>query len=254
MTAVASAIAPSRGVTNSVGAAPPLSWKRAALFAIGATVAFHVAYAIPVLSAAIVLFLYCVLELSGLPTARRAFYFGLATGYAVYAPHLTFFWTIFGWAAIALWTVLAFWLGLFVALARLGRLKFGRWSLLLIPFLWSGLEYFRSELYYLRFSWLSAGYAFSASPQIERPIAKPTKPSTGAAWVSQWSTFSSFAPRPSRTHTTPSRPSPERVCLASISASERSSTPSIFQTSTSTPAFWTSSIVRRISSGRSSAS
>jgi len=32
-----------------------------------------------------------------------------------------------------------------------------------LPFLWIGLEYFRSELYYLRFSWLNIGYAFSNS-------------------------------------------------------------------------------------------
>ena len=29
--------------------------------------------------------------------------------------------------------------------------------------MWTGLEYFRSELYFLRFSWLNAGYAFSNS-------------------------------------------------------------------------------------------
>src|SRR5207244_2125086 len=34
----------------------------------------------------------------------------------------------------------------------------------LIPCIWTGLEYFRGELYYLRFSWLNVGYAFSASP------------------------------------------------------------------------------------------
>jgi len=32
---------------------------------------------------------------------------------------------------------------------------------LLIPFLWTGLEYFRSELYYLKFSWLNGGFAFA---------------------------------------------------------------------------------------------
>ena len=53
----------------------------------------------------------------------------------------------------------------------------------------------------------------SASHQIERPIAKPMKPSTGAACCSQWSTFSSEAPRPSSTDVTPSRPSPVRVWL-----------------------------------------
>jgi apolipoprotein N-acyltransferase len=31
----------------------------------------------------------------------------------------------------------------------------------LVPFLWTGLEYFRSELYYLKFSWLNVGYAFA---------------------------------------------------------------------------------------------
>jgi apolipoprotein N-acyltransferase len=144
---------------------PEMSWKRAILLAGVAAGAFHLAYAFPLLSFLIVVYLYGLIQLSGLPTGRRAFYFGLAVGYAVYAPHLTFLWTIFGWPAIALWTVLAFWIGLFVALARQCRLKFGRLSALLIPFLWTGLEYFRSELYYLRFSWLSVGYAFSEVAQ-----------------------------------------------------------------------------------------
>ena len=37
---------------------------------------------------------------------------------------------------------------------------------LLIPMLWTGLEYFRSGLYYLRFSWFNAGYAFSGQFQL----------------------------------------------------------------------------------------
>jgi apolipoprotein N-acyltransferase len=45
-------------------------------------------------------------------------------------------------------------------------LKFGRLAVVLVPFVWTGLEYFRSELYYLRFSWLNVGYAFAGSPQI----------------------------------------------------------------------------------------
>jgi apolipoprotein N-acyltransferase len=65
-----------------------------------------------------------------------------------------------------LWAVLAFWLGLFVALARLCRRQFGWLAVILVPFVWTGLEYFRSELYFLRFSWLNIGYVFSASPQV----------------------------------------------------------------------------------------
>jgi apolipoprotein N-acyltransferase len=36
---------------------------------------------------------------------------------------------------------------------------------LAVPFIWTGVEYFRSELYYLRFSWLNVGYAFSSLPR-----------------------------------------------------------------------------------------
>jgi len=129
--------------------------------------AFHLAYEVPALSFLIVVYLFGLIQLTRLSTSRQAFYYGLAVGYAVYAPHLTFFWTIFGWPAVALWTVLAFWLGLFVALGRLCRLQFGRvTAAILIPFVWTGLEYFRSELYYLRFSWLNIGYAFAESPQL----------------------------------------------------------------------------------------
>src|SRR2546427_2185918 len=127
------------------------SWKPALLLAVGAVAAFHLAYVFPSLSCLIVVYLYCLYRLAELPTPRKAFYFGLAIGYAVYAPHLTFFWSIFDWPAIALWSVLAFWLGLFIALGRLCRLKFGRLAVVLVPFVWTGLEYFRSEVYYLRF-------------------------------------------------------------------------------------------------------
>ena len=73
-------------------------------------------------------------------------------------------------------------------------------------------------------------------------MAKPMKPSTGAASRSQWSTLSSEAPRPSSTLLTFSRPSPLRAWSESICASSRVSTPSIFQMSTSTPSFWKCSI------------
>jgi hypothetical protein len=88
------------------------------------------------------------------------FYPMLALGFLFYAPHLGFFWTIFGAAAIALWLVLAFWLALFVLTLRLVRVRFGNgWMLALAPFIWTGLEYFRCELYYLRFGWLTFGMA-----------------------------------------------------------------------------------------------
>jgi apolipoprotein N-acyltransferase len=88
----------------------------------------------------------------------------LGVGFACFAPQLECFWRIFGAGAIALWLILAFWIGLFVALAHLALARLGlKRAALLIPFLWTGLEYFRSELYYLRFSWLNGGFAFADS-------------------------------------------------------------------------------------------
>jgi apolipoprotein N-acyltransferase len=130
-----------------------------------AVAAFHAAYAYPHASFLIVLYLFALLQLAGADRWRKAFYSGLAVGLLIAAVRLGFFWRIFSSGALALWVVYALWIGLFVAVARLCRVRLGpRWGGLLIPFVWTGLEYFRSELYYLRFSWLNAGYAFVGAP------------------------------------------------------------------------------------------
>jgi apolipoprotein N-acyltransferase len=132
-------------------------------------VMFHLAWIQPRLGPLILLFVAALVGLSRARTGRQAFYSGLAVGFAAYAPHLWFFWGIFGWPSVILWGILAFWLGLFAALVRSVRVRGGRLTAaVLIPFLWTGLEFFRSELYYLRFSWLSVGYAFAGSPQVFR--------------------------------------------------------------------------------------
>jgi len=141
----------------------PLGWKKSFLWLVLAVACFHAAYtSIKFPAAGLLIFGYAffLVRLTDQPTVRRAFYFGLATGFLCYAPQLFFFWRIFGPAAIALWTVLAFWIGLFAAivcgsLRRWGKVK-AAW---LIPIVWTGVEYFRSELYYLKFSWLNVGYA-----------------------------------------------------------------------------------------------
>lgn len=130
-----------------------------------AVAAFHAAYASAGTSFLIVVYLAALLQLARADKWRRAFYPGLAVGGLIAAVRLAFFWKLFSAAAIALWLVYAFWIGLFVALARLCRRQLGpAWGWLLIPFVWTGLEYFRSELYYLRFSWLNVGYAFADPP------------------------------------------------------------------------------------------
>ena len=146
---------------------PPLSWRWAGLLALIAVACFHTAYTLAqsrVWSFAIIGYVICLVQLARLRTTRQCFYTGLASGFACSAPQLECFWRIFGVAAIPLWFVLAFWIALFVVLTHLAivRLELKR-AALLVPFLWTGLEYFRSELYFLKFSWLNVGYAFAES-------------------------------------------------------------------------------------------
>lgn len=137
----------------------PLFWVAVAV------AAFHAAYAFANASVLIVIYLFALLRLAQTDHWRKAFYPGLAVGLLIAAARLAFFWRLFSGGAAALWLVYAFWLGLFVALARLCLRRLGpKWGWLLIPFVWTGLEYFRSELYYLRFSWLNIGYAFAGAP------------------------------------------------------------------------------------------
>lgn len=144
--------------------AKPLGWGESLLCLVLAVAFFHLAYAsvrIPAAGLLIFGYAYFLVQLTDQPTLRRAFYFGLAAGFACAAGQAFFFWRIFGRGAIALWIVFAFWIGLFTAISygcirRWGKTK-AMWS---VPFIWTGLEYFRSELYYLKFSWLNVGYAF----------------------------------------------------------------------------------------------
>ncbi|MBI3416421.1 MAG: hypothetical protein HY043_14090 [Verrucomicrobia bacterium] len=144
-----------------------LSLREVAIIGALAVVAFHLAYEVRSCAFVIWIFLFGVAQLARARSPRLAFYPGLVIGLAIYAPQAGFFWNIFGAAAIALWLVLAFWLGIFALTARL---VWQRWNpmaaSLLVPVVWAGIEYFRSELYYLRFTWLNAGYAFVEFPRI----------------------------------------------------------------------------------------
>ena len=104
--------------------------------------------------------------------AARAFYVGLAAGVAVYSPHLLFFWSIFGPAAVATLagggdadrsvcfdSASGEGIDLGETLGELAlRRCFG-----------PDLEYHRSECYYLKFAWLLPGQGRWASPRRSRP-------------------------------------------------------------------------------------
>jgi apolipoprotein N-acyltransferase len=137
---------------------------RSAWIALAAAAAsFHLAYAVPALAFLVVGFLAGLLHFARTAaTPRVAFYGGLAAAIVVVAPRLYFFTGVFGFAGVVLWGVVGVWTALFVVLARLAyrRLPPGL-AAALAPFLWTGLEYFRCELYYLRFTWVTPGLAFS---------------------------------------------------------------------------------------------
>jgi apolipoprotein N-acyltransferase len=142
-----------------------IAFLRILFWVLAAAGAFHAAYVSAYASPLIVLYLFALLQLAQTDRWRKAFYSGLGVGLLIAVFRLAFFWRLFSGGAVALWVVYAFWVGVFVALARLSLGRQGpRWGWLLIPFVWTGLEYFRSELYYLRFSWLNVGYAFAGAP------------------------------------------------------------------------------------------
>src|SRR2546425_5532491 len=123
-----------------------LSWPQRILWVLVAAASFHLAYFFPPCAFLIGVYVFALLQLSRQPNRFQAMNTGWLLALLVYAPHLSFFWTIFGPRAIALWLVLGFWAGLFLALVRFVREKWGdaaaAW---LAPVLWMGLEYFRSE-------------------------------------------------------------------------------------------------------------
>jgi apolipoprotein N-acyltransferase len=143
---------------------PPLTLKAGCAWSLVALASFHAAQSLG-LGWLLIPCAYALLELSRAPTNRKVFYPLLAVGFLFYAPQLGFFWGIFGAAAIPLWLVLGFWIALFGLSVRLVRVRFGNgWMLTLAPFLWTGIEYFRCELYYLRFGWMTFGLAHHANP------------------------------------------------------------------------------------------
>jgi apolipoprotein N-acyltransferase len=133
--------------------------------AMGAVIFFHLGYLHPLLAPFVLCSAVQLLDVAKYSRPVPAFYFGLAIGFCIHAFQLSFFWNIFGVSATVLWLILAFYHALFCWAASQIFSRFKDWKpLLIIPLLWMGLEYFRSELYLLRFAWVTPGLAFSHSP------------------------------------------------------------------------------------------
>lgn len=161
-----SALPLSAGEGRAVSApmATAFGWRGVIACAVVAVVCFQLAYYSSALALLMLGYAWALVELTRATTQRQAFLGGVMVGLGVFVPQMGFLWTIFGSAAVPLWCVLALWIGAFVWMGWLSRQQFGGWALLLLPLLWIGLEYFRSELYFLRFTWLNMGYAFAEWP------------------------------------------------------------------------------------------
>lgn len=94
-------------------------------------------------------------------TPRRAFYLGILHGLIGYGSSLYWLYHIFTVAAFPLYAILA----LFTALFCLLHTCFVQHTpsvilrIILAATLWTGIEFFRSELYFLRFPWITPGSA-----------------------------------------------------------------------------------------------
>lgn len=150
---------------HQIDAPVSLRWPLAALLILIAGVGYGIAFATRNGGAAILIALPCILLLDRMGTARRAFYAGLLCGLASYVPHLWFFGSIFGASAAALWCVAAIPVGIVVLLRFRARQYFGPTAAMrLTPVFWTGVEFFRSELYYLKFAWILPGQVVAFAP------------------------------------------------------------------------------------------
>ena len=89
-------------------------------------------------------------------TFRAAFRLGVLQGFLTFAGTLIWLYEIFGALAPILWLMLALFTGLFAGLSTLPRLKN---SPALVALVWTGIEYYRAEHFYLNFSWITPGTA-----------------------------------------------------------------------------------------------
>jgi len=88
---------------------------------------------------------------------------GFLFGFVVAGLGITWFWNIFGHAAVPLWAIFAAWMGLFFAGRALLVQALPRWwAFAAVVLWWTAVEFFRAECYYLRCTFLCLGHALAA--------------------------------------------------------------------------------------------
>jgi apolipoprotein N-acyltransferase len=110
------------------------------------------------------IYFFALWQLTKIKSIPNAFLTGMSLSFCLYIYHLQFFISIFNQFAYSLFCILGFWLAIFIAISCWLRKCYSEKSLVtLIPILYFSLEFIRSELYPLKFSWLIPGLAFADS-------------------------------------------------------------------------------------------
>jgi apolipoprotein N-acyltransferase len=132
-----------------------------------AVIGYVIAFATPSGAAAILISLPALCLLARQRTVWRTFGIGLVTGGLISATLLFFFVKLFGAFAAVLWLVGALPFGVFLTLLYFAH-QYMRPTLAMCwtPILWTGTEYFRSEVWPLRFAWLLPGQAAALLPGV----------------------------------------------------------------------------------------
>lgn len=168
-TSATSLIEPPRVDANRLVA--PLSDAATLLVATIAVAGYLVCFAWPNTGPALLVALTALCLLARQKTVLRAFALGIIVGVAISAVLLAFMYGIFGANAISLWFVGALPYGVFLLLLNLAHRRLGpTWALVLTPILWTGIEYFRSEVWWLRFSWILPGQAAALLPGVRLAV------------------------------------------------------------------------------------
>lgn len=108
-------------------------------------------------------YLWNLWELRKASTARSGFYIGFLAGLGIMVPHTWFVLGIFHESAIMLWGFMSVWLGLMVSLWQAASIRWSERAMLCLgPCMMLGVEYFRSEVWSLKFAWMTAGFALPA--------------------------------------------------------------------------------------------
>ena len=143
---------------------PPLPLGKLMLCSLGAVGCYHLAMLYQSAAGWFVLaYLFLLWQLRRARTARASFYLGWIAGMGIMIPHTWFLLGIFHEPAVLLWMLMSVWLGLMVSLWQACAARWsGRIMLLVAPCIMLGVEYFRSEVWALKFAWLTAGFALPA--------------------------------------------------------------------------------------------